>query len=199
MEDQDTDPRLRGRPITPAELKALAHPLRIQLLELLMDEGPSTASHLGRTVGESSGTTSYHLRRLAAAGLITEASDVGTGRDRYWRAVSGWSLESDLIQGRDTRRDARIVLDEVVRTNIRRMQTWYRDSETWPDEWREASIGATTRLVLTPAQLRELGDELLLLIDRYRQAQHSTGTVGTAKVVVQADIFPTGQPEDVPG
>ena len=56
----------------PRSLKALAHPLRLELLELLRFEGPSTASALARRVGESSGATSYHLRQLARHGYIEE-------------------------------------------------------------------------------------------------------------------------------
>ena len=49
-------------------LRALAHPLRSRLLGQLRLNGPATASRLGRVVGESSGSTSYHLRQLAAYG-----------------------------------------------------------------------------------------------------------------------------------
>ena len=63
---------------------ALAHPLRFRLFELLV-EGPSTASRLARELGEWSGSTSYHLRRLARAGAIVEAPELGTRRERWWR------------------------------------------------------------------------------------------------------------------
>jgi DNA-binding transcriptional ArsR family regulator len=49
----------------PRVLRALAHPLRNALLALLRSEGPSTASRSGQRLGESSGSTSYHLRQLA--------------------------------------------------------------------------------------------------------------------------------------
>jgi AcrR family transcriptional regulator len=63
----------------------LRHPLRQRLLRLLQTAGPSTATKLAAVTGESSGLTSYHLRRLAAGGLITEVD--GGGRARWWRAV----------------------------------------------------------------------------------------------------------------
>src|SRR5215208_8282986 len=69
---------------TRVELWALAHPFRFQLLELLA-EGPSTASRLGRRLGESRGVASYHLRRLARAGAIVEETGLGTRRERWWR------------------------------------------------------------------------------------------------------------------
>ncbi|WP_442860652.1 winged helix-turn-helix domain-containing protein [Arthrobacter sp. zg-Y895] len=51
-------------------LKALAHPLRAQLLDTLSQYGPQTASSMGKRVGESRGATSYHLRKLARHGLV---------------------------------------------------------------------------------------------------------------------------------
>ena len=63
----------------------LTHPLRQRLLRLLQSSGPSTATKLAAATGESSGLTSYHLRRLATAGLVTEAA--AQGRERWWRAA----------------------------------------------------------------------------------------------------------------
>lgn len=190
----EPDEGLRGRPIEAAELKALAHPLRIQLLEMLLDVGPATASSLGRLTGESSGTTSYHLRRLAGANLIIEAPQMGTGRDRYWRAVGGWSLEADLIQSPATSADARVVIDELTRTSVQRLRRWNAESERWPQQWREHALNATTRLTLDAQQMRDLGQELLAVIGRYRQAQQTSGTPSTSRVIVEAILFPTGSP-----
>ena len=55
------------RGLTGDQLRALSHPLRLRIVEVLR-EGPATASALGRRLGESSGATSYHLRALAKAG-----------------------------------------------------------------------------------------------------------------------------------
>ena len=66
-----------------AAVRALAHPLRLELLDLLRFEGPSTATLLAGRVGESSGATSYHLRQLARYGYIEE--ERRSGRERWWR------------------------------------------------------------------------------------------------------------------
>lgn len=65
-------------------LRALAHPLRLELLDLLRFEGPSTATLLGQRLGESSGATSYHLRQLAHYGFVSEIPSEGK-RERWWR------------------------------------------------------------------------------------------------------------------
>ena len=51
----------------------------------LAPRGPSTASRVGRRLGESRGSASYHLRILARAGLIAEDEELGTRRERRWR------------------------------------------------------------------------------------------------------------------
>lgn len=70
----------------PAALKALTHPLRIRLLGLLRTEGPATASELAATTGETSASTSYHLRVLARHGFVTEAT-ARDARERRWRSA----------------------------------------------------------------------------------------------------------------
>ena len=52
-----------------AALRVVAHPLRLRLLSLLTTEALS-AAELSRVLGESQANVSYHLRRLAGAGLV---------------------------------------------------------------------------------------------------------------------------------
>src|SRR5512146_1540730 len=75
------------RTMSAEHLRALAHPLRLQLLQVLHAEGPATASQLGRRLGESSGATSYHLRALHRAGMVEEA-ERRNGRERWWQRTS---------------------------------------------------------------------------------------------------------------
>src|SRR5437016_4542307 len=72
---------------TAAQLRGLAHPLRLQLLQLLRAEGPATATQLARRLGESSGATSCHLRALHRAGLVEEV-ERRNGRERWWQRTS---------------------------------------------------------------------------------------------------------------
>ena len=67
-------------------LRAVAHPLRMRLLGALRAEGPATASELARRLGESSGSTSYHLRQLERFGFVADAPGPSR-RERRWRAL----------------------------------------------------------------------------------------------------------------
>src|SRR5215467_16066223 len=89
----DPEPRTttKSRKVTDVkELRALAHPLRLRLLEELVVNDPATdtatATELAERVGESPANCSWHLRQLAKYGYIEEAPG-GVGRERRWRAV----------------------------------------------------------------------------------------------------------------
>ena len=70
------------------QVRAMAHPLRLRMLEILA-EGPSTASKLAERLGESSGATSYHLRELAKAGRSSSRT-----RSAGTRATAGGAVPS---------------------------------------------------------------------------------------------------------
>ncbi|MGW6644115.1 helix-turn-helix domain-containing protein [Streptomyces iakyrus] len=94
--DSDEHKRVLDPERDTAALKALTHPLRIQLLGLLRQDGPATASELAARTGQSSASTSYHLRVLAKYAFIAEA-ERRDGRERRWRALhtlTSWSNES---------------------------------------------------------------------------------------------------------
>ena len=73
-----TEERHRGdRVLDAGALRALAHPLRVKIYDILSQYGPQTASSLAERLGESSGSTSYHLRALAKHDLIRECDARG--------------------------------------------------------------------------------------------------------------------------
>src|SRR4029079_11525063 len=71
----------------PRAMRAYAHPVRMALIGLLRQRGPLTATQAAELLGESSGTTSFHLRQLAKYGLC-EPAEGGTGRAKPWRATA---------------------------------------------------------------------------------------------------------------
>src|SRR5690606_15889877 len=70
-------------------LRALAHPLRVKIYDILSQYGAQTATMLAEKLGASSGSTSYHLRALARHDLIREIEGKGSGRERWWERPRG--------------------------------------------------------------------------------------------------------------
>jgi DNA-binding transcriptional ArsR family regulator len=80
-------------------LKAVSHPLRLKLLGRLRTDGPATGSQLARALGESSGSTSYHLRQLERFGFVGDDDHQPSGRERRWKALQdATSLPSALAE-----------------------------------------------------------------------------------------------------
>ncbi|MGZ0146236.1 hypothetical protein ACXJJ3_04145 [Kribbella sp. WER1] len=63
-----------------------AHPLREELLRLIDRDGATTSTIAARELAESTGSCSFHLRRLAALGVI-EPVPGAQGRVKPWRRV----------------------------------------------------------------------------------------------------------------
>jgi DNA-binding transcriptional ArsR family regulator len=142
-------------------LRGLAHPLRVRIIGLLREEGPATATMLGRRLGESSAATSYHLRQLAEYGFIDEDAELGSGRERWWRArhrttyfdpAKQVSLEGALLTAE--------YLRSIVRAYAGRMEAWIDALPTAPDGWRDAGTMSDYRMLLTVEQARALVDKL---------------------------------------
>jgi DNA-binding transcriptional ArsR family regulator len=75
--------------------KALSHPLRGEILRRLDEHGPATSTTIAEALGENTGTTSYHLRVLADAGIIEEVPERAHGRERWWRTFPTDHREPD--------------------------------------------------------------------------------------------------------
>jgi DNA-binding transcriptional ArsR family regulator len=174
--------------LTSSSLKALAHPIRVQLLGLLRLGGPSTATALAARIGESSGTTSYHLRQLAAAGLVVEDSERGNARDRWWKAAQASTRLETAGMDRDpeTLMAVDAYMSAVAQTSWRRLENWLRTSRTWPKRWRDATTLSDQNLSLTAKELLALSDELDAVVERYRREPKK----GDERVVVQYQTFP---------
>jgi DNA-binding transcriptional ArsR family regulator len=75
----------------PEQLKALGHPLRLRVLEMLGDDSETrlTNRELAARIGVDPGHLHFHVRMLLRAGLIRLAeSESGGRREKPYRAVA---------------------------------------------------------------------------------------------------------------
>ena len=160
-----------------AGLKALSHPMRIQLLEQLSQSGPQTASSLAARLGESSGATSYHLRQLAKHALVREVVGKGSGRERWWERPPGaLSLFSSALASDPAALHAsKIVNREIEHHRAALLQDFMeRGYEYLPQDWFGGSVIATLNARLTAEQLSDVTEEMLsharALLAKYRES-----------------------------
>ncbi len=73
-------------------LRALSHPVRLRILSMLTG-APRSATELGRELGKSQAAVSFHVRQLAAAGLIelVDVRSVRGGQERLYRTAGDFA------------------------------------------------------------------------------------------------------------
>lgn len=173
-------------------LSVLAHPLRSRLLSALRLDGPATATALARALGTNTGATSYHLRRLADVGLVTETGD-GAGRERWWRAAheSHSFVPSDAAGSPDAQAAQSWLRGEYQRQYLAWAEAWAARAATFPPAWQDAAGSSDYALVLTPDQLTSFVGEVDALVERYRTAPPAPAATEDAHpVLVILHTFP---------
>jgi DNA-binding transcriptional ArsR family regulator len=179
-------------------LRALAHPLRVQIYDLLWDRGSATATHLAEQLGESSGTTSYHLRVLAEHGFIEDDPDRGNRRDRWWRVrPGGFSLDSsELFEDDSSAASLQVVAGELWRMHARQIERWYLTAQQWGETWMSASASTAMRFEGTPEEMAEVRDALAEVMQRFQErfAAREEPPPGSHRIMVQCHVFPSDDP-----
>ena len=187
-------------------LRGLAHPLRARILERLQVQGPATATILAEHLGESSGSTSYHLRQLARFGFV-ETDPGHTGRrDRWWRVrPGGWRLRgTELLRDPAGREAAEIVLDRYYAGRDQRRARWHglvreRPKDPKVRRWLAAAQDSVGHLRMTPQETETFAGELQEFIrERAHRFQGRTAQShpDTESVELQTDLFPDLEPPE---
>ena len=152
----------------PRALQAVAHPVRMAIIELLSVEGPMTATQLADRLDETPANCSWHLRKLAEHDFIEE-SPTGTGRQRPWRMRHlGMSWAED---GDDVTRDELRAGQALSRMLLERWVDRFLDASEREEgtEWRE-SAGLTQNVAwLTPDELAGLTARLQEVAGTYAE------------------------------
>jgi DNA-binding transcriptional ArsR family regulator len=157
------------RKITDARaMRALAHPLRLALLEALVHAGTLTATQASELLGESPANCAFHLRTLAKYGYVVEAGG-GRGRERPWRRVH------DVLQITSEQEDplTAMAADEFGQYWLEMLLDRARSSLSYrnacPPQWQHNELlGQSENIVYaTPQEASALGMEIFRLLRRY--------------------------------
>jgi DNA-binding transcriptional ArsR family regulator len=156
------------RRATAEQMRAVVHPVRMKLIDALRNDGPSTATKLAKALGESSGSTSYHLRVLAEAGVIEEDPERGNGRERWWRRVQPLYMPTDAEDP-----DGRALEIAARLTHIERdeeaLQRYILGFDSLPTEWNAAATTGSFPVYMTSEELMQFAMEWLAKIEEYQR------------------------------
>lgn len=152
----------------PRALRALAHPVRMDLMGLLRRGEPLTATQAGEELGESAASCSFHLRQLAKYGLVEEAGG-GRGRERPWQATAistEWAA-----RGPDEETDAAgaLLSRVVVERHLRNAIEWLERRDSEDPQWVDAAPINDVLVYMTVEELQELDEKFRALIEPYLQ------------------------------
>lgn len=168
----------------PAQLRALSHPLRIAIVDLLGLERSATATRCAEVTGESVASCSYHLSILAKYGFVEPASG-GRGREKPWQLVHdehSWMVEDGMEP--ETAMAVEALSEVYIDQTADRMKRWTRRAGQETTEWRQAASWYNAHARLTVEELAELTAEFGALVRRYegRRRDPSTAPPGARPV-----------------
>lgn len=168
------------------QLRALSHPLRLQILSILSGATMSAAD-IARETGTTQANASYHLRRLHEAGQIVLVDEVSIrgGRSRRFTYDAEHVIRQEGGESALGQEDARAVVvrafaEEMVRRQGQRLdggESNFTDAELWlePKVW-EAAVKRV--------------QEISLALHRAAQPPRSPGTVRTSTTMAMFVMDP---------
>jgi DNA-binding transcriptional ArsR family regulator len=150
----------------PKALRAVAHPVRVRLLEELVFGGPATATELSERIGESPANCSWHLRQLAKYEFVEETGQ-GIGRQRPWRMVIQQKYLATGEVDEELRLASSVLRAHIVAREYEALRAWLATLPGEPALWRDAAFLTQNAGWCTAEELEELGREVSVALDRF--------------------------------
>jgi hypothetical protein len=157
-------------------LRALAHPLRWKLIDLVGSEQTATATRCAEELGESVASCSYHLNILAKYGFLEQAPG-GPGREKPWRLTSFAQNLSGEGLGVEGKLAARAAGEVFLDHELNRMKERLRRHDLEPPQWRDAVGFGGLTTALTAEELREVTMALNEITQRYADRATDRGKI----------------------
>jgi hypothetical protein len=132
---------------TAQALRALAHPLRWELISLLESEGQATATRCADVTGRSVASCAYHLSILGKYGYARQAARQ-PGRDKPWELTSVAQNLAPAGTGPESQQLATAAVDAFLDHEFARLKDRFRRRPSEPAAWQEGSgvLGETAWL-----------------------------------------------------
>jgi predicted transcriptional regulator len=185
-----SEPQAADEPVKLTDAKAMravAHPVRMALIELFSYHQTLTATQASELLGESPANCAFHLRTLAKYGFIREAGG-GKGRERPW------TLTNRTVTITEDQPDAQAALaaGELTRLWLERWIDRARSYFNVRNEmtgWEEASGWSNRHVFLTPEETTRLREDMRRLLERYEDRLSDPALRPAGALPVEWTIF----------
>jgi DNA-binding transcriptional ArsR family regulator len=147
------------------QLKALGHPLRLRVLEMLGGEGgePLTNRELAQRLDVDPGHLHFHVKMLLRAGLIERAGG-GKGREKPYRAVASTVRVGPELLGSRLTGDLQAAMLSAVQSAFgRRDEGLFRSAQVTARVTPEQGLELITDLVEKAQALEDLSLEPIVI------------------------------------
>lgn len=183
--------RPRVRIEDPRDIRALAHPARLAVLDELFGGRELTATECASIAGLSPSAMSYHLRALERAGIVERAESTD-GRERPWRAAGSGievhgSADSPLASAATG-----LLATTVFERSMRQLNAWLSAMGQEDERWRELSGVSNARLWLTVDEAETVAQQINDLIESYRARTEGRRPKGARQMRLGFLFFPMG-------
>ena len=134
-------------------VRALAHPVRLAILDLLQTRDSATATECAAEVAESPQTCSYHLRTLAKSGFVRriESDDA---RETRWELVrKSLALSTTSTSSPAFVAAANALQQQVLARDERAVAEYLANESEFDDAWQEATTFTSGTLLLEVAKV----------------------------------------------
>lgn len=180
----------------PVRIRALAHPVRLELLDCLEASGTATATECAAATGESVASCSYHLRVLARHGYIEQVDQ--PGREKPWKVVSHGRSSVIDRNAPGSVHAVSALASMFVHRQTDRIQSWLQRAPQLPIDDVDVATITTASFYATHEEIRQFREDLWELARRFdgRRQRPELRPSGAVPVqlfsVVNIDPDPSG-------
>jgi DNA-binding MarR family transcriptional regulator len=150
----------------PRGMRALAHPLRLELRVIVGRAGRITTADAARVLGISHGLASHHLHQLAKYGFVEQVHGADN-RERPWRLVATSTSHEGLEHKPGGLAAVQAYEQIAAERTIESFLDWQERRSQWSARWREHAGMGLSAVYLTEHEMAGLVTEIDRLIMRY--------------------------------
>jgi DNA-binding transcriptional ArsR family regulator len=174
----------------PRDIRALAHPARLAIIDALASGDELTATECAELTGLSPSATAYHLKLLERYDFAEPAPARSDGRERPWRATDRRTeVDIDASTPAGAAAAAAVALAYIDRSRAVAEQFIATEREE-PEEWQDVAALANADLWLTAEEAREVSAALAAALEVYRSRALANRPDGTRRVRVMNMVVP---------
>jgi DNA-binding transcriptional ArsR family regulator len=174
----------------PRDIRALAHPARMAIIDALASGDELTATECAELTGLSPSATAYHLNLLARYDFAEPAPARNDGRERPWRATDRRRLvDLDTSTPAGAAAATAVGLAYIDRTRAL-AEAFVATEHEEPEEWQDVAFLGNADLWLTAEETRTVTAALAAVLEPYRGRALADRPDGSRRVRVMNMVFP---------